>query len=100
MDDATIRADVLTYYGHACTCPGCGEMRRDRLVLDHKHAGGNEQRRQLPRQGSSFYREVWAKIEANDVAWLRTLQILCQRCNQSKGNGPTCKIHGVLGAPD
>lgn len=94
-EEEAVKRVVMTYYGHTCVCPGCGEETLHLLHLDHIAAGGNADRRRLKRRGTSFYREVKAAIDRDaptDRAWLAGFQILCQRCNMSKGDGPSCRI--------
>jgi hypothetical protein len=89
-----IRREVLLYYGGQCVCPGCGTTDLAQLELDHINGGGNAQRRAMKRQGGSFYRDVATRIAQGDPP--ADLQILCRRCNLSKGSGPACTLAHVL----
>lgn len=91
----SLKREVMTYFGHVCACPACGETRLSQLILDHKFGGGNAERRAMKRQGSSFYREVKVAIDEETPLhrrWLESLQPLCRTCHTSKGTGTACMI--------
>lgn len=93
--DEQLKREVMTHFGHACACYGCGERRLEVLELDHIHGGGNAERKAMKRQGSSFYREVKTAIDQGgpiNQRFLATLQPLCQTCHRSKTAQGTCAI--------
>lgn len=82
------REAVFDHYGRMCACPGCGAT--ENLSIDHPHGDGSDHRIEIwgnPRGGgSSMY------------GWLITqgfpdgYQVLCMRCNQSKGRASACRL--------
>lgn len=97
-EEESLKREVMTHFGHRCVCPGCGETALRLLHLDHKNGGGSQERRQMKRRGTSFYREVKTAIDrdaSTDRTWLATLQILCLDCNLSKGSGDACRLGHV-----
>jgi hypothetical protein len=81
------RLMVLRHYGGnhpACVCCGCDDL--PRLVMDHRHGGGNVHRDAIGRSGSSFTR--WLI----DQGYPPGYDILCERCNTAKGDGDACML--------
>jgi hypothetical protein len=85
---APYRAAVLAHYGQACAC--CGST--ERLGIDHVNGGGEEHRRRLRRRGSTFH--AWLIAQGFPPGY----QVLCLPCNQSKRDGPACRLYH--GDPD
>ena len=75
-----LRIQVLNAYSNnspSCVC--CGESEIKFLAIDHINGEGNEQRKQIGRRGTSFYR--WLK----DNNYPKGFQLLCHNCNMAKG---------------
>lgn len=71
------RRELLEAYGHACEC--CGESRFEFLALDHRHGGGEEERRQFTSR-DKYYRHI------RDLGYPKDkYRLLCHNCNQSIG---------------
>jgi len=84
---AEVRARVFAHYGTACAC--CGST--EELTIDHAGGGGTEHREQLfggSHAGGPFYR--WLVREGFPDGY----QALCAPCNNSKGDGRLCLLHG------
>ncbi|MBU2685592.1 MAG: hypothetical protein KKF27_20315, partial [Gammaproteobacteria bacterium] len=77
------REKVLNHYGNKCNC--CGETTPQFLTIDHIHNDGYtaRQKKQHPRDASSFYR--WL-VKTN---FPEGFQILCMNCNfgKARNNG-------------
>jgi hypothetical protein len=76
------RRAILNHYGRACAC--CGTTKN--LTVDHIHGGGNKHRAQLGEGSYGLYR--WLVVNGFPAGF----QILCGPCNQSKDDGPSCRI--------
>ena len=79
------RIAVFGHYGRACAC--CRAT--DELTIDHIGGGGKTHRQRLRVRSSGFYR--WLVRHGFPEGY----QTLCRLCNQSKGDGPACRIHSV-----
>jgi hypothetical protein len=83
---------VLTYYSQteppSCDCPGgCGAT--EDLTLDHVNGGGGKHRKQIGGSGVLFYRWLVRNGFPDDPP----LQVLCGKCNSSKGaTGTECVL--------
>lgn len=74
------RLSALLQYsdGHPkCKC--CGVEQLEFLGLDHIDGGGNAHRKEVKRNGNSFYN--WLKRNNYPTG----LQVLCHNCNMAKG---------------
>lgn len=76
-----LRTEVLTHYGHKCSC--CGEPERDFLQIDHIHNDGAAHRKN--------------DVSATNICrWLKNhnyppgFQLLCANCNFAKGKYGSC----------
>jgi len=82
-----LRKQVLDHYGWTCGCCGSGY----RPSIDHPDSDGAAHRTALfgntRMTGAPFYK--WLI----DQGFPDGYQVLCLPCNQSKGNGPKCKMH-------
>jgi hypothetical protein len=75
---------AVSVYGDSCVCCGLTE----RLEIDHIFGAGNEHVRQCFKSHVDFYQ--WL-IENEPFGF----QILCRRCNVSKGTTDACRLnHG------
>lgn len=83
-----LKNEVLTHYGSSCAC--CGSTIQ--LSIDHINGDGAEHREELfgnPRYGGGSGIYTWLRL--NDFP--PGFQILCKRCNRSKGTGTYCSLH-------
>ena|SRR5688572_18963266 len=81
--NASLRAEMLTAYGGACSC--CGERQPLFLDLDHVNNDGAEHRREV---GNNT--QVMLQLKAQGWPKVR-VQLLCCNCNQGKArNGGVC----------
>ena len=72
-----LRRELLEAYGHACEC--CGEGRFEFLALDHRHGGGEAERRRFCNR-ERFYKHI------RDAGFPKDkYRLLCHNCNQSIG---------------
>jgi hypothetical protein len=84
LRDRKVRAEVLAYYGNACTC--CGEGIPQFLCIDHINGNGNNHRKTL---------------KTNIYYWLRRngypsgFQVLCHNCNMAKGFYGQCPHEAI-----
>jgi hypothetical protein len=89
-----IRATVLGHYspGSPPCCACCGTT--EKLAIDHVDGNGTAHRMEIfgaQRGGVQFYR--WLIAEDFPAGY----QVLCMRCNASKGDGERCQLdHAVL----
>lgn len=83
-----IRAQVFAHYGTSCVC--CHAT--DRLTLDHVDGDGASHRKEL--FGGRIYagRRFYLWLLANNFPQEPVLQVLCLRCNASKGTGSRCLL--------
>lgn len=80
-----LRTKVFAHYGEMCACCGSAEL----LTIDHIHGGGNAHRRGTSLKGGWI---TYRWLVKNDFP--RGFQTLCQPCNDSKGEGEICLLHG------
>lgn len=73
---AQLKAEVYALLGGACVA--CGEDDPDKLVIDHAHDDGAQERRTKQRGGPGYYRRLLG--EAGRVG----KRLLCAGCNQKK----------------
>lgn len=82
------REAVFDHYGRVCACPGCGAT--ENLSIDHLNGDGSDHRIEIwgnPRGGgSSMYH--WLIAQGFPDGY----QVLCMRCNQSKGRAAACRL--------
>jgi hypothetical protein len=83
------RRECLIQYGGRCHCPDCGETRLECLEIDHRHGQGNAHRRQLAPERIEAVLEAAGYPEHLDG---HIIQLLCQRCHQSKTQHGACAI--------
>lgn len=81
------REKVFDHYGRACAC--CGTA--DRLTIDHMDGDGRQHRAETGcGSGTAMY--LWLIRNGFPDGF----QTLCHRCNNSKKNGPACRLdHGA-----
>lgn len=72
-----LREQVLTAYGHACTC--CGISESEFLTFDHIAGDGAIRRRQGEPVGASLYQMLKREEFPRTV-----VQLLCHSCNKAK----------------
>ncbi len=82
------REDVIAHYDLGDSCACCGSQ--DRLRLDHVWGTGSWDRR-LFGEFDSFCDFITSNAFPSEYA--EAIQMLCVRCNSSKHDGLTCKIH-------
>lgn len=82
---AANREAVFDYYGRVCACCGITE----RLTIDHVDGGGTQHRRDLFGHDSSGSAMYYWLVKNNFPAGY---QVLCIRCNCSKGAGAACRL--------
>jgi hypothetical protein len=86
------RAAVFGHYGQTCVCCGTTEN----LTIDHMNGDGRQHREEITRgkprnmMGAAMCR--WLIKQGFPPGY----QVLCLRCNSSKGAGERCKIHGEV----
>lgn len=92
---AATRNGVLCtiYNGPRPMCNCCGSSAR--LTLDHINGDGKEERA-MKGGGVSMWLSLRREFQRNPLARER-YQILCMRCNSSKGRGPKCLINHSIG---
>ena len=86
-----------------CSC--CGASDWQALQLDHVNGDGKVDRdaRREARDGDTCGAGVtfWRIVDRERERYPYRLQLLCEKCNRSKGRSRTCKIHGnYLGRHD
>ena len=77
---AELMAEADKVYGTVCKCPRC----RSTKDLQFDHIFGHTGRRHL-----SPYDVL---VGLKKAGWPDTVQRLCRRCNQSKGDSPECRL--------
>lgn len=77
------REAVFSHYGRECAC--CGSI--DRLTIDHVGGNGGEHREEIGHGSTILYR--WLVSNGFPDGF----QVLCLRCNQSKGDRAACQIN-------
>lgn len=79
------KTDCMNAYG-GCVCACCSEKNMEFLSLDHIHGGGNQERKQMRKEGitGSMYRYLKSK------GYPPGFQILCMNCNWAKGKFKGC----------
>lgn len=83
-----IRLMALTHYSPELVCKCCNNNNYQELTIDHIDGNGGEHRRNIFSYDPSsrdFY--VWLK----NHGFPEGFQVLCRRCNSSKGKGAVCK---------
>lgn len=75
------KTDVLSRFGGRCVC--CLESDPDKLVMDHVHGGGSEEKKKYPS------RNVYLSLRGKEPDRSK-FQVLCQNCNQAKASLGTC----------
>lgn len=80
---AAKRKAVFDHYGRSCACCGTTE----RLGIDHVDGDGRAHRAEIGMGSSRLYR--W--LVANGFP--EGFQVLCSRCNTSKGSGERCRVN-------
>ena len=84
-----LRQKIFAHYGEQCAC--CGSD--DRPTIDHKAGDGGDHRMKMfgRRTGNSGGTYRWLIRNGFPEGF----QTLCSPCNNSKQNGPACRInHG------
>lgn len=76
------RRAIFRHYGRVCAC--CGT--RENLTVDHIDGGGNAHRAEIGQGGYGFSR--WLVVNGFPDGF----QILCGPCNESKGDGKSCRL--------
>jgi hypothetical protein len=85
---------VVSYYSFGtmiCNC--CGENNFENLTIDHIYGGGNKHRLEIfgyKTGGSAFY--FWLIMNGFPNGY----QVLCKKCNSSKREGKSCKLHNKV----
>ena len=86
-----VRYRVIYHYSNGklvCNC--CGLNEYESLSIDHIKGGGKKHREELFQWHSSsrdFY--LWLQVNGYPEGY----QVLCRRCNSSKGKGKACRLH-------
>jgi hypothetical protein len=80
---AANREAVLDHYGRSCAC--CGGARF--LGVDHINGDGRKHRAEIGMGSSHLYRWLIAN------GFPEGFQVLCNRCNTSKGSGEQCRVN-------
>lgn len=89
------KKDALSGYGELCSC--CGEDEFVKLTIDHVDGDGAKHRSEVypgktpKKRGLSNSEKIHLQIVAE--GWPDRYQVLCIRCNASKGNGPSCQLN-------
>lgn len=83
---AKLRSDTLAKFEYdGCIC--CGS--REGLQIDHVHGKGAAHRASLGGNWTAVYRYVRDLPRGKRNA---EFQVLCGKCNASKGEGPVCNL--------
>jgi hypothetical protein len=86
------RDAVLDHYGRVCACPGCGAT--EDLVIDHVNGDGKAHRIKVFGITDSGSYRMYRWLIRNGFP--EDFQVLCNRCNSSKNNGPACRLNHAV----
>lgn len=87
------RTTVFAHYGQACACCGTGE----RLTIDHVDGTGRQHREELFGRNRGVSDKFYRWLIKNGLP--AGYQVLCLRCNRSKGDGSVCQLDHAISPP-